>query len=44
MLAIDHDDEPWANGENVLRTMRTLFAIEQSIAEHRAVAPASIAA
>jgi predicted dehydrogenase len=44
MLAIDHDDEPWANGENVLRTMRTLFAIEQSIAEHRAVSPASIAA
>jgi predicted dehydrogenase len=43
MLAIDHDDEPWANGENVLRTMRTLFAIEQSIAEHRPVAPISIA-
>jgi predicted dehydrogenase len=44
LLAIEHDDEPWANGENVLRTMRTLFAIEQSIAEHRIVAPASIAA
>jgi len=44
ILAIEHDDEPWANGENVLRTMRSLFAIEQSIAEHRAVAPASIVA
>jgi predicted dehydrogenase len=42
MLAIDHDDEPWANGENVLRTLRTLFAIEQSIAERREVAPATI--
>ena len=44
VLAIEHDDEPWANGENVLRTMRTLFAIERSIAEHRPVAPASIVA
>ena len=26
------DDEPWASGENVLKTMRTLFAIERSIA------------
>lgn len=42
MLAIDHDDEPWANGENVLRTMRTLFAIETSIAERREVVPATI--
>ena len=35
LLAIHHDDEPWASGENVLKTMRTLFAIERSIAERR---------
>jgi predicted dehydrogenase len=43
MLAIDHDDEPWANGENVLRTMRTLLAIERSIVDHRPVAPSAVA-
>ncbi len=42
LLAIRHDDQPWANGENVLRTMRTLFAIERSIVH--SVAPADIAA
>jgi predicted dehydrogenase len=42
LLAIQHDDEPWASGENVLKTMRTLFAIERSIADGVPVAPASI--
>jgi predicted dehydrogenase len=42
LLAIRHDDEPWANGQNVLRTMRTLFAIERSIATHVPVAPRDI--
>ncbi|HVA87261.1 MAG TPA: hypothetical protein VNF73_13230, partial [Candidatus Saccharimonadales bacterium] len=44
LLAIQHDDQPWANGENVLRTMRTLYAIKRSIAERVPVAPASITA
>ena len=44
LLAIRHDDEPWANGENVLRTMRTLFAIERSIETHVPVSPADITA
>jgi predicted dehydrogenase len=43
LLAIRQDDEPWANGQNVLRTMRTLFAIERSIATRVPVSPASIA-
>jgi D-apiose dehydrogenase len=42
LLAISEGDEPWANGDNVLRTMRTLFAIERSIDEHLPVAPRSI--
>lgn len=42
LLAIRHDDEPWASGTNVLRTMRTLFAIERSIAEHVPVSPQDI--
>jgi predicted dehydrogenase len=42
LLAIKNDDQPWANGDNVLRTMRTLFAIERSIEEHAQVEPASI--
>jgi predicted dehydrogenase len=32
LLAVDRDEEPWASGRNVLRTMRTLFAIERSVA------------
>jgi predicted dehydrogenase len=44
LLAIRFDDEPWANGENVLRTIRTLLAIERSIETHQPVAPASIGA
>jgi predicted dehydrogenase len=44
LLAIEHGDEPWASGENVLGTMRTLFAIERSIASGIAVAPSSISA
>jgi predicted dehydrogenase len=42
LLAIRHGDEPWASGSNVLRTMRTLFAIERSIAEHMPVSPQDI--
>jgi predicted dehydrogenase len=44
LLAIQKGDEPWANGENVLRTMRVLFAIEESIQTGRPVAPSSIKA
>ena len=44
LLAIRLGDEPWANGENVLRTLRTLYAIERSIKERAIVAPASIEA
>jgi predicted dehydrogenase len=35
---------PWASGENVLRTMRTLFAIEESIQTGQPVRPDSIGA
>ncbi|HVA85102.1 MAG TPA: Gfo/Idh/MocA family oxidoreductase [Candidatus Saccharimonadales bacterium] len=42
LLAIRKDDEPWAGGRNVLRTMRTLFAIERAIAEGKPVAPSEI--
>jgi predicted dehydrogenase len=44
LLAIRYGDEPWANGENVLRTLRTLYAIEQSIRDGVPVAPSSIGA
>ena len=44
LISIRKDDEPWANGRNVLRSMRTLFAIERSIAEGRPIAPAEIGA
>jgi predicted dehydrogenase len=44
LIAIRNDDQPWANGENVLRTMRTLFAVEQSIKAGQPVAPSSITA
>jgi predicted dehydrogenase len=42
LLAIRNDDEPWASGTNVLRTMRALFAIERSIEHHVPVSPAEI--
>ncbi len=42
LLSIRHDDEPWASGTSVLRTMRTLFAIERSIEEHVPVSPQDI--
>jgi predicted dehydrogenase len=42
LLAVQNDDEPWANGPNVLRTMRSLFALERSIAEGRPVSPTEI--
>jgi predicted dehydrogenase len=42
LLAIRNNDEPWASGENVLRTMRTLYALEQSIRDHSPVATATI--
>lgn len=35
--AIGTDRQPWASGDNVLRTMRTLFALEQSIHEGRPI-------
>jgi predicted dehydrogenase len=41
LLAVQRDDQPWANGENVLRTMRTLYAIERSVKDGVPVAPAS---
>jgi predicted dehydrogenase len=44
LLAVQHDDQPWASGRNVLRTMRTLFAIEESIRTGAAVRPAEIGA
>jgi predicted dehydrogenase len=34
--------EPWANGRNVLRTMRTLFAVEESIRTGQPVVPADV--
>jgi predicted dehydrogenase len=44
LQAIESGRQPWASGENVLRTMRTLHAIEQSAREVRAVRPADIPA
>jgi predicted dehydrogenase len=38
--AIAEDRQPWASGDNNLVTMRTLFAIERSIAERVPVRPA----
>ncbi|MFY9643343.1 MAG: Gfo/Idh/MocA family oxidoreductase [Rhodomicrobium sp.] len=42
LQCVERGTVPWANGENVLRTMRTLFAIEQSIKTHEPVVPSSI--
>jgi predicted dehydrogenase len=33
LQSIGTDHEPWASGRQVLRTMRTLFAVKQSISE-----------
>jgi predicted dehydrogenase len=42
LQAVDSGEEPWASGSNVLRTMRTLFAVKRSVSEGIAVAPSSI--
>jgi predicted dehydrogenase len=42
LLAVRDGTEPWASGRNVLRTMRTLFAIERSVATGEPVALAEI--
>jgi predicted dehydrogenase len=42
LQSIERGSIPWASGENVLRTMRTLFAIEQSVHSHEPVDPRSI--
>lgn len=44
LLAVQHDDQPWASGRNVLRTMRTLFAIEESIRSGKTVRRAQVGA
>jgi predicted dehydrogenase len=44
LLAVRDGSEPWASGRNVLRTMRTLFAIAESARTHQPVVPASLAA
>jgi predicted dehydrogenase len=42
LQSIEAGREPWANGENVLRTMRTLHAIEVSARERTPVRPAEL--
>ncbi len=42
LSSIADDREPWASGENVLRTMRTLIAMEQSCATGAPVRPADL--
>jgi len=42
LLAARDGTQPWASGRNVLRTMRTLFAIDESARTHRPVSPSSI--
>jgi predicted dehydrogenase len=37
LQAIGTDRQPWASGENVLRTMRTLYALERSVTARTAV-------
>jgi predicted dehydrogenase len=37
LQSIGSDREPWASGEHVLRTMRTLFAVKRSIADRQVV-------
>ncbi len=44
LASIADDREPWASGENVLRTMRTLIAMEQSCATGRPVRPGELQA
>jgi predicted dehydrogenase len=40
--AIEAGTQPWASGENVLRTMRTLWAIERSDTERTLIRPAEL--
>lgn len=42
--SVAEDREPWASGQNVLRTMRTLIAIEQSRSSGLPVRPADLQA
>jgi predicted dehydrogenase len=44
LQCIESGAKPWANGDNVLRTMRTLFAVEESIRTRQPVRPDSIGA
>ncbi len=44
LASIADDREPWASGDHVLRTMRTLIAMEQSCATGQPVAPRDIRA
>jgi predicted dehydrogenase len=44
LQAVEAGRQPWASGENVLRTMRTLHAIEYSARHQAPVAPADIPA
>ncbi len=37
LQAVETGREPWASGENVLRTMRTLFALERSAREGKEI-------
>ena len=41
LQAIGTDRQPWASGEHVLRTMRTLFALKQSVAEGVPISPSA---
>jgi predicted dehydrogenase len=42
LQSIEAQRQPWANGENVLRTMRTLFAVQESVRSGQLVRPSSI--
>jgi predicted dehydrogenase len=44
LQAIDQGSAPWAGGDNVLRTMRTLFAVEESVRSGLPARPGSIGA
>jgi predicted dehydrogenase len=44
LQSIDEGSVPWAGAESVLRTMRTLFAVEESVRSGGPVRPSSIGA
>ena len=42
LQSIEEERQPWTSGENVLRTMRALFALLRSIKEGRPIRPAEL--